>query len=93
MCVLNLCLVEQCFLYETLPNTAFLSGINFYTQLFFTSNALPARSLFFLLFPPLLSFSARPDLSSVPNLRILAKRNQDQMAGEPQGLLPNVTVV
>lgn len=47
----------------------------------------------FYSFSPLLSFCARHDLSSVPNLRILAKCNQDQMAGEPQGLLPNVTVV
>lgn len=46
-----------------------------------------------LLFSTPLSFSARPDQSSVPNLRTLAKRDQDQMAGEPQGLLPNVTVV
>lgn len=31
--------------------------------------------------------------SPVPNLTTLAKCNRDQMAEEPQALLPNVTVV
>lgn len=64
-----------------------------YAEIFsFTSNRFSVHLL--LLFSPLLSFSiSKPELSSVPNLRILAKLNHDQMAGEPQGLLPNVTVV